>query len=262
MILRRLMQSLKEQNWTAIIIEFVLLVTGVFLGIQVSNWNQSQADVRLGRDYVRRLIHDLGQDRVALGSELAYYTAVLQSVRETDDLLRAADPDPRTLITSAYRASEVTYIAPVRATWDQIVSSGHLGLLPTSAGESNVSIYYSFDVGQDTYNIGLASAYRRTVRSIIPISMQAAIRAGCSDVRGRQGTIIGFSKTCEFNADPSALKQVADALRNDPAVAADLRFQYGFAISARTNLQGQYNTIGDALAALGAKPTAKPEPVP
>ncbi len=37
MILRRFSQSLKEQNWTAIGIEFVLLVLGVFLGIQVAN---------------------------------------------------------------------------------------------------------------------------------------------------------------------------------------------------------------------------------
>ncbi len=33
MILRQLAQHLKEQEWTAIIIEFVLLVVGVFLGI-------------------------------------------------------------------------------------------------------------------------------------------------------------------------------------------------------------------------------------
>ncbi len=44
MILRRLSQSLKEQNWTAIVIEFVLLVTGVFIGIQVSNWNQARVE--------------------------------------------------------------------------------------------------------------------------------------------------------------------------------------------------------------------------
>lgn len=37
MILRRLSQSFREQNWMAIGIEFVLLVAGVFLGIQVSN---------------------------------------------------------------------------------------------------------------------------------------------------------------------------------------------------------------------------------
>lgn len=44
MILRRLSQSLKEQNWTAIWIEFVLLVAGVFLGIQVANWNAERIE--------------------------------------------------------------------------------------------------------------------------------------------------------------------------------------------------------------------------
>ena len=38
-MLRRLTQSLREQNWTSITIEFVLLVLGVFLGIQAANWN-------------------------------------------------------------------------------------------------------------------------------------------------------------------------------------------------------------------------------
>ncbi len=44
MIMRRLAQSMKDQNWTAIAIEFVLLVLGVFLGIQVANWNEVRAD--------------------------------------------------------------------------------------------------------------------------------------------------------------------------------------------------------------------------
>jgi uncharacterized membrane-anchored protein YhcB (DUF1043 family) len=44
MILRRLSQSLKEQNWTAIWIEFLLLVVGVFLGIQVANWNAERIE--------------------------------------------------------------------------------------------------------------------------------------------------------------------------------------------------------------------------
>ena len=42
MILRRLAMSLKEQNWTAIAIEFVLLVAGVFLGTQAANWNEAR----------------------------------------------------------------------------------------------------------------------------------------------------------------------------------------------------------------------------
>ncbi len=44
MILRRFAEALKQQNWAAIAIEFVLLVLGVFLGIQVANWNDARAD--------------------------------------------------------------------------------------------------------------------------------------------------------------------------------------------------------------------------
>ena len=44
MIVRRAANALKEQNWTTILIEFVLLVAGVFLGIQAANWNEQRVE--------------------------------------------------------------------------------------------------------------------------------------------------------------------------------------------------------------------------
>lgn len=250
MILRSFSQSLKEQNWTAIWIEFVLLVLGVFLGIQVANWNQTQADARLGRDYVKRLTRDLNEDLAGVRAQIAYYAAVLDSVRKADDLLSDPDSDPRELVINAYRATEITYTAPVRATWDQIVSSGHLGLLPEGAVESELTRYYAFDTAQDTYRIGLASGYRQVLRKIIPMNMQIAMREGCSDVRNKQGYIVGFMERCQFDADPRALEAVAQELRSNPAVAAELRYQYSFAVSAGLNIDGAKIGIESALAVL------------
>ncbi|MBL0041283.1 MAG: hypothetical protein IPP28_09655 [Xanthomonadales bacterium] len=62
MILRRLAQSLKEQNWTAITIEFVLLVLGVFLGIQAANWNEARGDRSREAVYLASLMQDLRSD--------------------------------------------------------------------------------------------------------------------------------------------------------------------------------------------------------
>ncbi len=59
MILRRLSQSLKEQNWAAIVIEFVLLVAGVFLGIQVANWNEERRDRLTEVEYLDRLRQEI-----------------------------------------------------------------------------------------------------------------------------------------------------------------------------------------------------------
>ena len=59
MILRRLSQSLKEQNWMAIGIEFFLLIFGVFLGIQVANWNEARRDRQAEREYLDRLRQEI-----------------------------------------------------------------------------------------------------------------------------------------------------------------------------------------------------------
>lgn len=66
MILRRLAQSLKEQNWTAICIEFVLLVVGVFLGIQVANWNTARIERMQEATYLSRLAEDVRSDIVEI----------------------------------------------------------------------------------------------------------------------------------------------------------------------------------------------------
>jgi hypothetical protein len=254
MILRRMTANFRKQDWTAVAVELVVVVLGVFIGLQASNWNAAQADARLGRDYVKRLTRDLDENLAGVRAQIAYYDGVLKSVEQTDALLTTTDPDPSTLVVNAYRATEVTYIAPQRATWDQIVSSGHLDLLPARAVESGLSQYYASGFAQDVYHMGLDSAYRQTVRSIIPVSMQIAMRATCSDVRDPWGNVVAFVEHCEFKADPTALKEVATALRSNPAVAADLRNQYSFAVSAVLNLGADKTALQRALIALGAKP--------
>lgn len=41
MLFRRISQHVKDQNWTAIWIDFLIVVVGVFVGLQVSNWNET-----------------------------------------------------------------------------------------------------------------------------------------------------------------------------------------------------------------------------
>lgn len=44
MILRRISEHVKDQNWFAVGVDFVIVVIGVFIGIQVSNWNAARED--------------------------------------------------------------------------------------------------------------------------------------------------------------------------------------------------------------------------
>ena len=49
MILRRITEHVKAQNWFAVAIDFVIVVMGVLIGIQVSNWNADQNNKRAAR---------------------------------------------------------------------------------------------------------------------------------------------------------------------------------------------------------------------
>ena len=46
MIFKRAIAKLRAQDWTAITIELAIVVVGVFIGMQVSNWNQDRIERR------------------------------------------------------------------------------------------------------------------------------------------------------------------------------------------------------------------------
>lgn len=252
MILHRVSDSLRRQDWFTVLVEIMIVVVGVFLGIQVSNWNESQAEKRLGEYYVAQLKIDLGRDLIAMERIDAYYGAVLDSVVETERLLKSESPDPRALVVAAYRATETAFYPASRSTFDQIVFSGHLGLLPKKALNEGLIDYYSLSQADTAYDLVRDSRYRELVRSIIPLSVQIAIREGCSDVMDDTGIIVGFTASCRLDVDASTMSSVAQALLNESDVSKTLRFQYSPVSQAKTMFQNNVVGIKKSLAALGA----------
>ena len=44
MLLRRISKHVKDQNWFAVLIDFAIVVVGVFIGLQVANWNEARSE--------------------------------------------------------------------------------------------------------------------------------------------------------------------------------------------------------------------------
>ena len=58
MLLRRVTQHVKEQNWTAVALDFVIVVIGVMVGLQFSNWNETRADEAAYKRAIDRLAEE------------------------------------------------------------------------------------------------------------------------------------------------------------------------------------------------------------
>ncbi|MCC7097503.1 MAG: hypothetical protein IT472_10030 [Thermomonas sp.] len=261
MKLRRLTDHVKAQNWFAVGLDLVIVVLGVFIGIQVANWNQSQADKRLGRAYVDRLQAELANDLVLRRNLVAYYAAVLASIDRADALLADADGDPQATVIYAYRASEISNARQMRATWDEIVSSGHVGLLPRDLLASGIAAYYESESVRDAFEDLQDSRYRLHVRALIPLTAQKAIRAGCSDVRDAAEQVLGFMADCRLQVPAETLAATAAALRADPQLKGELHYQYSQVFTAWANIRGDVVFLERALAAIkGAPPAVKPAP--
>ncbi|MCI1711972.1 MAG: hypothetical protein LKM32_08695 [Chiayiivirga sp.] len=135
MIFRRLTQHLREQNWAAIFIEFVLLVLGVFLGIQVANWNEARQERALEAEYIARLQRDFGAIDARLTINMTRWeNTAFAPIRLINDLdaFRQLGTWPRAKAEmlrdlDATMGSRIP--APRAASYAELLSAGRLGLL-------------------------------------------------------------------------------------------------------------------------------------
>ena len=253
MILRRLTDAFRKQDWFTVAVETLIVVLGVFLGIQLGNWNEARVEKHLSRTYVDRLINELQLEQQTIEIQIDYYTEVLAAVRRAAALLEDEEADPKELVASAYRATEVLILARTDATWTQMTASGDLTLLPQDTIPL-LNYSYSFDAGGEALRTLSASDYRRAVRQIIPIEVQDAIRTGCGDQANKDKATIGFMEDCNIDVDPSLLRSTAEALRDDTAVALTLNYQYSDVRFAIGNLASKVPVLRRALDAMGAPP--------
>lgn len=91
MILRRLTSNIKAQNWFAVVLDLLIVVVGVFIGMQVSNWNEGLAEDRRERAYLERLdteftavLEDFDSVQGALDAYFNWITLFFEGVREGD----------------------------------------------------------------------------------------------------------------------------------------------------------------------------------
>ena len=79
MLLRRITQHVKDQNWFAVFLDFIIVVFGVFIGIQVANWNEVRQERAQESIYLARIITELETSIEAQKEEVAFADRVFEA---------------------------------------------------------------------------------------------------------------------------------------------------------------------------------------
>lgn len=232
MILRRLAQSLKEQNWTAICVEFVLLVLGVFLGMQATNWNEARQERAQEAEYIARLHRDF----TATGARLAdtvtqWERAAAAPVRLLVDLdaFQRQGIWPRAkadMLDDLGAAMSGRVPAPRAATYVELLSAGKLGLLRDTGLRDALLDYDTQTLATMTAFNGLAQRrdpHLATIIAHLQFDRRAASPGLSVELAARNlGTFWTDVDLVQLAADlgvKTALNTLANASRNQLFVA-------------------------------------------
>jgi len=230
MILRRLSQSLKEQNWTAIWIEFVLLVAGVFLGIQVSNWNAEREIRQKAAIFTERLKADLREEAWSYQYLIEYSRDVLANAEIAVDALSGKHvASNEALLVSAYRATQYKQRTRRRSTYDELISTGTIGLIEDQHLRDTTMRLYNVPTIKNTSREGAASRFREAFRMSVANDVQRALNKHCGDrkidIGDYQGIADNLDYPCKLDLPQQQIDEAANALRANSSLVPLLRLR-------------------------------------
>lgn len=171
MMLRRLVANLRARDWGAVLIEILILMVGVFLGLQVDNWNHARKTAADGRYYIERLQDELAESITRLDKSIADGYSVIDAVRRAQQAIRDGTIDvhhPESFIADFASVNWMAEADVVDGAIEELRSTGRMEVIGDRRVREALSRYYrtlqSARSQEETSNRGwtlaLADIYR------------------------------------------------------------------------------------------------------
>jgi hypothetical protein len=255
-MIRRIFQNVRKQDWTAVVIELVVVILGVFIGVQVSNWNGDLETDRKSALFTSRLKADLREEAWGYEVQVGYYEQVRRNAIAAEDaLVGRSTLSDEALLIAAYRATQYNAYIRRRATYDELTSTGDIGLIRDTALRELAMRTYTAEVFDEVVDHGRKSEYRIAFRKAIPRDVQTMLNERCGDHLVPIGDYASIDQVldypCTTTLPPAAIAASAAIIRTDPDVAPTLRLLIADLGTDLSNLTFYYkDDLRDRLRAL------------
>lgn len=160
MILRRVIAHFRNQEWTAIALDLLIVVVGVFIGIQVSNWNDDRRIAALEQSYLARLADDMRRNIARFESDIEFAKSSRDQL--TGFLLALKDPvtsDADLVRHTGNYLTDGVFLAKLDATettFNDLQSTGNLDIVRDVAlREALVKLHAGYARGKVSFQINL-----------------------------------------------------------------------------------------------------------
>ena len=219
---RRIFESFQTRNLSHLAVELFIVIIGVFVGIQVSNWNDERIERSRAHSYLERIRADLDADinnfrnRLDFWHKVSAYGELGLDYANTGDLGNASQWD---LLLAYFQASQLGEFYTTRSTYDELKSGGALGLINDLGLRDQLARYYT---NADNPVLTERPAYREHIRGLIPLRIQNYIWGQCysSDDYDFSQTLI----ECEAPFNPKEAEALVAAISENEQLMSELRY--------------------------------------
>jgi len=188
MLLRRITKHVTDQNWFAVFIDFLIVVVGVFIGIQVANWNELRFTEKEAQLAKVNLIADLENDRDVYKVRKKYYEEVKQKAISVIQVLEQEFPDNTEdqwqLVYNSAGAGSMWPFRPSGQIYTQLLNSGKLDLVSDLAVQRQMRDYYRDAALEVGLTFKFDSKFRENSRSLLNWKLAEYESNQCGNVVG------------------------------------------------------------------------------
>jgi hypothetical protein len=141
LILSRIANELKNQNWIVVVLELIVVVAGIFLGLQADAWYEARNDRLSERFHVQQLNLDAGLNAAELESMAEHHSSRADELMFAAGVVKKGKIEPEEierfkwaiLTTLQYPPAEITTGA-----YDALIASGDFPVLRDAALRSQL----------------------------------------------------------------------------------------------------------------------------
>jgi hypothetical protein len=221
MLLRRITKHVKDQNWFAVFLDFIIVVVGILIAFQITNWAAERADNARAKTYLQRLGIDMTKDitnaqrKLKFWSQVSAYGTLGLDYAETGETNGKSDWQ---LLLAFFQASQLDEFTVTDTTYQEMRSAGELSLIKDETLRETLGNYYALS---GNYVLTERPRYREHVRGKIPIRMQSYIWTNCydTDAVGEQTLL-----ECKASFEAEDVKRIVENLSSDQTLMVELRY--------------------------------------
>lgn len=215
MLLRRLAVHVKTQNWFAVWLDFLIVVVGVVLGFQITSWNEQRADRALEAEYLQRIGDELSDAKAVLEAILLEVNSNQLFAPDLTEFFdgRMAAADHQRLVVAIYKFGLNPLLGFDVSTFDDLVSTGRLGLISDPEVRHAVQRAYAGLHRLAPLRDPNRSEYMAALFGWIPRSVRQQIRAACPEYSA-------YSACSDLHLDDKAVRLIVERIDTREALLA------------------------------------------